>query len=519
MKLLKATATIGTITFISRILGFVRDMLTAIVMGAGPVSDAFFVALKLPNFCRRITAEGAFSAAFIPIFSGKIEKDGKEKALKFAQNVQSFMLAILLPFTAIIMIVMPFVIHVIAPGFVDDKVRFDLAVDLSRITFPYVILISIVALLGGMMNSFDRFAPFASMPIFFNFALIAALLFAMFFKGAFITPAHALALGVLGAGVMQLLWMLFHAFKMKILLPIQAPAVTGDIKKVFRRMGPAVVGAGVVQVNIFIDMILASTLPAGAISYLYYADRLYQFPLAIVGIAIGTAILPSLSKSIKAKRKDEAKALFSDAMKWGWIFSVPAAFGLALLSYKIIAVLFEYGAFSASDTEMAAKALQAYALALPAFIGVKILTSASHAAEDTKTPVIYAIIGAVVNIVMSIILLNIMGHVGIALATAIGAWVNLILLSFALKARNMAVTICLKDIKRIFSSIFSALFMSATIILTYAILPSEILNISKLIDIIVLLAVIVIGVGAYFFALFATGNKEIFIAVTKIFKK
>ncbi len=518
MKLFKAVATIGGMTLLSRIAGFIRDMLTAVILGAGPVADAFFVALKLPNFCRRITAEGAFSAAFIPIFSGKVATDGKDEALKFARDVQAMMLMILLPFSLIVMMAMPFVIHVIAPGFSDGDLRFELAVNLSKITFPYVVLISIVALLGGMMNSFDRFAPFASMPIFFNLALISALLYVMF-GGVTPTPAHALAVGVIGAGVLQLLWMLYHAYRMKIMLKIKAPEVTLEIKKVFKLMGPSIIGSGVAQINVFIDMILASLLPMGAISYLYYADRLYQFPLAMIGISVGTALLPVLAKKIKAKKIKESKAIFAEALELGWVLSVPAAVGLALLARNIIGVLFEYGAFTVEDSLMSARALQAYALALPAFIGIKILSSASFAAENTKTPVRYAIIGSVVNIIMSLVLLVPLQHVGIALATALGAWVNLILLGISLNRHNSAVAIGAKEIRQLGTIIFCSVFMASTLILFYALWPKILMPSHKFGEFMQLITLIILGGISYFIALYLTGNKRIFKNIISLVKK
>jgi len=509
MKLFKAMATISSWTLLSRIAGFIRDMLTAIVLGAGPLADAFFVALKLPNFFRRVTAEGAFSAAFVPIFSGKLAADGKEDALKFARNVQAMMLLILIPFSILMVVAMPFVIYVIAPGFAGGNGRYDLAVELSRITFPYMVLISVVALLGGVMNAFDRFAPFAAMPLFFNLALIAALLYSMA-GGAAPSTAHAMAFGVIAAGVMQLLWMIWQCARIGVKLGLTRPRMTDDMKKLFKLMGPGILGAGVAQVNLFIDIVLASFLPAGAISYLYYADRLYQFPLSIIGISVGVALLPMLARAIKADNHAEGRALFGEALTVGTMLALPATAGLVVLAVPIISALFEHGAFTADNTLMSARALQAYALALPAFIAVKILSSASFAAEDTKTPVRYAMIGSCVNIVFSIALLKPLGHVGIAFATACGAWINAALLTRAMLHKNPAVTWTTVETKQLLSLTFCAVLMVAALVLlqhsTLATLfPDSVFG--KIIHMVVL---VFAGMGVYFFAVLVTGNMRHF---------
>jgi putative peptidoglycan lipid II flippase len=509
MKLFKAMATISSWTLLSRIAGFIRDMLTAIVLGAGPLADAFFVALKLPNFFRRITAEGAFSAAFVPVFSGKLATEGKEEALKFARNTQSMMLLILIPFSILMVIAMPFVIYVIAPGFAGGNGRYDLAVELSRITFPYMVLISLVALLGGVMNAFDRFAPFAAMPLFFNLALIGALIYTMA-GGNVPSAAHAMAFGVIGAGVMQLIWMIWQCVRIGAGIGLARPQMNGDMKKLFKLMGPGILGAGVAQVNLFIDIVLASFLPAGAISYLYYADRLYQFPLSIIGISIGVALLPMLSRAIKSENHPEGRALFGEALTVGTMLALPATAGLIVLAVPIIAALFEHGAFTADNTLMSARALQAYALALPAFIAVKILSSASFAAEDTKTPVRYAIIGSSVNIALSIAFLKPLGHVGIALATACGAWVNAALLTRAVLHKNPAVTWTTAETKQLLSLAFCAGLMVVTLILLqYAglatLFPKNVIG-----KITHMFALVFAGMSVYFFAVFITGNMRHF---------
>ncbi len=302
MKLLKAMATVAGLTFVSRLAGFLRDVLTAAFLGAGPMADAFFVALKLPNLFRRVTAEGAFSVSFVPLYTRTMEEDGEDKAGEFAGRSFSIMLIALSIFTVIFMIAMPWVIDVIAPGFQNDAVRFPLSVELSRITFPYLLLMSLTALFGGVLNANNRFAPFAATPIIFNLSLVLALLF-----GSKYLPSvgHAMAWGITVSGVLQLLFMWFFIRRHKIKFHIKKPELTPRIKKLFKLMGPGALGAGVMHINLFADMIIASLLPTGAISYLYYADRLNQLPLGIVGIAIGTALLPMLSRSLASGNAEE----------------------------------------------------------------------------------------------------------------------------------------------------------------------------------------------------------------------
>lgn len=413
---------------LSRVLGFVRDVLTAAYLGAGPIADAFFVALKLPNFFRRVTAEGAFSVSFVPMFSGMEETKGRGAALDFASEARSMMLLILFPFTVCMIVAMPWVISAITPGFIGDAVRFGAAVELSRITFPYILLISLVALYGGVLNSFERFAAFAAAPVFFNLTLIAAIVGLTPYTP---TVGHAMAYGVAASGIVQLIWMILNCYRFEIELKLKKPSLTPEIKKLFRLMGPAIIGAGVVQINLFVDMILASFLPHGAISYLYYADRLYQLPLAVIGIAIGTALLPMLSRKIKAGDKKGATVLTRDAVKYGLILSIPAAVALAVLAELIMQVLFERGAFDRAASLASAAALNAYVFGLPAYILVKIFSTGFFAGEDTKTPVKFAIITTICNTLLSIALIKPMGHVGIATATAITAWVNVVLLARA----------------------------------------------------------------------------------------
>lgn len=433
MKLFKAMATVAGMTFLSRIFGFGRDILTAGIMGAGPLADAFFVALKLPNFFRRISAEGAFSVSFVPLFSESLEKDGQDKAVAMARNMMGIMTVVLTLFCLICMVLMPYVINVIAPGFSEDPVRYGAAVELSRVTFPYLLLISLAALAGGVMNSVGRFGVYAFLPSLFNITLIATLLLN---DVVWQSPAHALAWGVFIAGFVQLAWIVFYGFKHGIRLYPVKPVFDDKVKRLFTLMLPGLLGAGVVHVNLFADMIIASFLPEGSISYLYYADRLHQLPLGVIGIAVGTALLPLLSRAISGDRFDEARDLFNRALEACFILALPAAVALGLAAEPIIRSLFQYGAFNADDAVLTGMVLSCYAIGLPAYIAAKVFQSACFARQDTKTPVKISVICSLANIVMAVAFSRMIGVAGIGLATGIAGWVQIILLYVVLKRQG-----------------------------------------------------------------------------------
>lgn len=432
MSFFKAIATVGGFTLASRVLGFIRDVLTASFLGAGPVADAFFIALKLPNFFRRITAEGAFSVAFVPMFSKMSEEKGPAEAKAFAEEAQSVMIAVLLPFTVICIIAMPWLLYVLAPGVHSDPVRLELSVEFSRISFPYILLMSLAALLGGVMNSMGRFAAFAAAPILFNGMLIVALLLG---SRLFESDGHALAWGLAGAGVAQLLWMIWNYWRLGYVLRIRRPTLTPRIRKLFSLMVPGAIGAGAAQINLFIDMILASLLPIGSISFLYYADRLYQLPLGVIGVAIGTALLPMLARAIK-RCDGEAEKLLGTGFETGLILSLPAAVGLIVIAQPIMHVLFVRGEFTSDNAMQSAYAMMAYASGLPAYVLARVFSTAYFAREDTSTPVRFAIICAVINTVLALAFIGPLQHVGIALATGITAWVNLAMLIHGLHKKR-----------------------------------------------------------------------------------
>lgn len=424
MKLLKAMATVGGMTGLSRVVGFVRDVMTAAVLGAGPLADAFFVALKIPNFFRHVTAEGAFSVSFVPLYAESLQKDGEKAAGEFAGQTFSVMLLILTLFSIVMIAAMPWVIYLIAPGFEAGTEKFNTAVELTQVTFPYLLLMSLCAMIGGMLNAHEKFAPFAAAPIFFNLCQIVALLCAVAFK----TPGHALAWGITVAGVVQLVWLWWFIRRYKIVLPIIRPRLTPQIKRLFKQMAPGAVGAGIIHINLFIDMIIASFLATGAISALYYADRLFQLPLGVVGIAVGTALLPMLTRALTAQKTAEANDLFNRALEYCLILTVPAAVALVLVPTELVGVLFERGEFTHADTLRTAPALACLAIGLPAFVAVKIFSSAYWSRMDTVTPVKIAVMMSVFNIVVAVILTQFIDVAGIALATGLSGWAQCFLL-------------------------------------------------------------------------------------------
>ncbi|MDB5490633.1 MAG: putative peptidoglycan lipid flippase MurJ [Micavibrio sp.] len=425
MKLVKAMAMVAGTTGISRIVGFIRDMMTAYFLGAGPVADAFVVALKLPNFFRNVTAEGAFSVSFVPIYSQTLAEKGEGAAGKFAGESLSVMMFYLFAFTAVMMAAMPWVLYAIAPGFDAGTERYDLAVHLTRVTFPYLMLMSVASLMGGMLNAHEKFGPFAAASIFFNLCQIGVMVFA---RDLFPTVGHALAWAVTGSGFVQIAWLLWHLKRHKIRLPIVRPSLTPEVRRLFRTMGPGVLAAGIVHVNLFADITIASLFGTGIISGLYYADRLFQLPLGVVGIAVGTALLPMLTKAFTTGKAEEARDLFNRSLEYCLFLTVPAALAMAVLNEELVATLFQHGAFTPEDGRVTVKALACLSMGLPAYVGIKVFLSAYWARHDTVTPAKISAMMALANIAVALGLTFIIGPVGIALATAISGWVQCFIL-------------------------------------------------------------------------------------------
>lgn len=439
MQLLRNFATVGGNTLLSRVLGFVRDMMMAATLGAGPVSDAFFVAFKLPNLFRRLFAEGAFNSAFVPLLSRAQVEEGQEGAERFASDVLSWLVAILLAVTAAAQIFAPTLVLALAPGFADDE-NFSLTVLFTRICFPYLFAMSLVAFLSGILNTQGRFGAAAFAPVLLNVVLISVLAFAGWQGLAPVDVAYALAWGVFAAGIVQAVMLAAAVSRLGVKLRPRLPHRSPRLKRMLVLGIPGIAAGGVTQINIVAGTIIASFWPS-AVSHLYFADRLYQLPLGVVGIAIGVALLPELSRRLRAGEEDAALWTQNRALEFALMLTLPAAAALIVVPLEIVVTLFESGAWTREASLMTAAALSAYGFGLPAFVLIKVLSPAFFAREDTVTPLVFAGVSMVVNVAGSILLAHWLApqglpHVGIAAATSIAGWVNALLLFGALVRRG-----------------------------------------------------------------------------------
>ncbi len=433
--MLKGILTVGGWTMASRVLGFARDMLIAARLGAGPLADAFFVALQLPNLFRRLFGEGAFNAAFIPAFAGTLATQGPQAARDLAERMLALMAVWLFSLVLLGVLLMPQIMALMAPGFAAVPAKFALAVELTRITFPYLLFICLTALVSGVLNGLDRFAAAAAAPIFFNLLSMAALLALTPYVA---TPAHALAWGVTASGVVQLGLVLWAAARAGMALRVlRLPSLTPEVRAVLRRMGPGVIGAGVTQLNVVVGVWIASFLPAGAVSYLYYADRIAQLPLGVIGAAVGTALLPLLSRQLRAGDRLSAHRSMNRAVEFSLVLCLPAAVGQAAAALPVVEALFQRGAFGPAETAGAAAALAAYALGLPAFVLVKVFAPGFFARGDTAAPVRIGMATVVINIALNLLLSRWFSHVGVAVATTLSAWFNAAMLGGTLVRRGL----------------------------------------------------------------------------------
>lgn len=464
MNLFKAIATFGGFTLLSRITGFLRDMVLANFLGAGMIADAFFVAFKLPNLFRSLFAEGAFTTAFVPMLSQKLSCENRRKALLFASSAISVLAFFVGLFVVVIEFLMPWVVNILAPGFAGDPEKIELATTLCRITFPFLLFISIVSFQSGILNSFNKFAAPAAAPIILNLTIIASVFIFVPFCP---TTAHGLALGITAAGILEIFWLHWFLRRQKVRIQphynIKKLLKNNDIITLFKRITPGVLGAGIYQINMVVDTILVSLVGTGAISWLYYANRLQQLPLGVVGAAISVAVLPILSRHIKSKDIEQARIIQNKAVEYGAILSIPAAFILVIMAEPIINILFQHGAFNYQQTLMTSKAVVAYAIGLPAYVLVKALAPNFFARGDTKTPVKYSAIVLLANLCFAVVLMIPFGHVGIASATTIAAFISLWLYLHGLKKRNFW-TISKPLLYKIYKIIICSIFMGISLI-------------------------------------------------------
>lgn len=428
-KLFKSTAIVSSMTMISRILGFIRDMMFARFFGADSGTDAFFVAFKIPNFLRRLFAEGAFSQAFVPVLSDYKEQGSKRALRHFIDRTAGTLAIILMLVTIAGMLAAPYLIMLFAPGFAWEGEQYDLAVQMLRITFPYLFFISSVAFAGGILNSFGKFAVPAFTPVFLNLCLIAA---TIWLAPLMDKPVVALAWGVFFAGAVQLAFQ-FPALRRLGLVPrLRFGFKDSGVKHILKLMVPALFGVSITQINLLLDTLIASFLATGSVSWLYYSDRLVEFPLGLFGIALATVILPSLSKNHAA---DDMQS-FSRSLDWGLklvlLIGAPASLGLMMLAEPMVATLFQYNEFGVHDVTMAGRSLMAYSLGLLGFILVKVLVPGFTSRKDMRTPVRFGVYAMIANMVLNLILVFPLAHAGLALATSLGAFFNASLLLFTL---------------------------------------------------------------------------------------
>ena len=447
----RAFGQIGILTAGSRVLGLVRDIVFAIFLGAGPAADAFLVALKLPNMFRRLSAEGALTNAFVPSYAATMEAADEKAARRLAGEVQTLLVMVLLALVIVFEIMMPVVVSLLAPGFVDTPERFAAAVDLARVTMPYLPMISLVAFWAAIANAHDRFIPGAAMPVLFNICLIAGALLVPLATGLTnVERALPIAWALLAAGSVQLVTMYLVLHRRGILPDfVMSLRVSSRARQMWRKFIPAAGGALAMQMNLIVDLVLASMLQVGAISWLYYADRVAQLPLGIVGIALGTALLPRLSKAEAAGHPDAVRSALTEAMELGGFLVVPAVAALLVLALPIVQGLFAHGAFTLADAQMASFALMAYAIGLPGFVLVKILQPAFYAAGQPGLVLRISLVMVAVNIVGSLLLMGPFGHTGLAMATAESGLLAAAILLVILARRDRLGTAMLRPLARI----------------------------------------------------------------------
>ena len=456
MNLIKSTGTFSFFTLISRVLGYFRDLLIAIYLGSGPIADAFFVAFRIPNTFRRLFSEGTFNAAFVPSYSAEIIK-GKTRSKKFSNDVLNLLIIGLFFIVLIIEIFMPWFIILIAPGFTENSDKLDLTIYLTRITFPFLIFISLASFFSAILNTHNKFALSAAAPIILNIVLILILILGKYFDDNLV---NYLAFGVTVSGFIQLVVLMFFAKKFTPINFNLKFKIGKKVKFFFKKLIPSIFSSGVTQINILVGTIIAS-FQASAVSYLYYADRIYQINLAIAGIAIGIVLLPSLSKYVQEKKIKKINLVQNKSLELSLLLSLPASFALLVASEEIISSLFGYGSFDILSVKNSAEALFYFALGLPAFALIKVFSSFVFARQNTKIPFYFSLLSVLLNILLSLYFFNIIGFIIIPIATSLSSWFNSILLFiylFKKKYFRFSESFFISFIKILLNSIISSFF-------------------------------------------------------------
>ena len=458
MNLLSSTYVFSFFTLISRVLGYLRDILIAIFLGASVFADAFFVAFRLPNTFRRLFAEGTFNAAFIPSYTGE-RIASKEKGKKFADEVLSLLIVILLFLVLLVEIFTPYFVFLIAPGFTESSQKFNLAVEFTRITFPFLLFVSLSSFFSGILNSNNKFAAAAAAPIILNVILILSLIFSYFYD---LKTASQLSYAVTFSGIIQMIFLIYFTkkyYKPSFQLKTK---INKKVRFFFKKLFPSILSSGVTQINILVGTIIAS-FQAGAVSYLYYADRIYQINLALAGIAVGTVSLPILSEAFKQKNIKKIFSIQNRSIELSLLLSIPASLGLILASEEIVSALFGYGSFTKLDVEMTALALKYFGYGVPAFAMIKILSNFYFARDNTKTPFYISAFIVLLNVCLSISLFKKFGFIIIPIATSISTWIGVITYIYFLNKKNL-LNIESNLYKNVFKVVLNTILMSSILV-------------------------------------------------------
>ncbi|KGM26288.1 membrane protein [Photorhabdus luminescens] len=500
MNLLKSLAAVSSMTMFSRVLGFIRDAIIARIFGAGVAADAFFVAFKLPNLLRRIFAEGAFSQAFVPILAEYKNQQGDEATRTFIAYVSGMLTLILAIVTVLGILSAPWVIYVTAPGFTDTADKFTLTTNLLRITFPYIFLISLASLAGAILNTWNRFSVPAFAPTLLNISMIV---FALFVAPYCNPPVMALGWAVIVGGILQLLYQLPHLKKIGMLVLPRISFRDSGVWRVMRQMGPAILGVSVGQISLIINTIFASFLVSGSVSWMYYADRLMELPSGVLGVALGTILLPSLAKSFSSGNHEEYTKLMDWGLRLCFLLALPCAVALGMLAEPLIVSLFQYGNFTAFDSAMTQKALIAYCFGLMGLIIVKVLAPGFYSRRDIKTPVKIAIATLVLTQLMNLAFVGPLKHAGLALSIGLASCFNASLLYWQLRKKNIFKPLAGWGVF-LFKLVVAIAVMIAVLAVTLWLMPAwEQGNMAM--RLLRLMVVVIAGAGSYFAALISMG--------------
>ncbi|UNH25498.1 murein biosynthesis integral membrane protein MurJ [Moellerella wisconsensis] len=500
MNLLKSLAAVSSMTMMSRVLGFVRDAIIARFFGAGASADAFFVAFKLPNLLRRIFAEGAFSQAFVPILAEYKSQQGEEATRTFIAFIAGMLTLILALVTVAGIVAAPWIIYVTAPGFSEDADKFILTTSLLRVTFPYIFLISLASLAGAILNTWNRFSVPAFAPTLLNVSMI---FFAAFLAPYFDPPIMALAWAALVGGILQLVYQLPHLKKIGMLVLPRLSFRNSGVWRVMRLMGPAIIGVSVSQISLIINTIFASFLQSGSVSWMYYADRLMELPSGVLGVALGTILLPSLAKSFTSGNHEEYRRLMDWGLRLCFLLALPCAVALAILSEPLTVALFQYGNFTAFDAAMTQRALMAYCVGLMGMIVVKILAPGFYSRQDIKTPVKIAIATLILTQLMNLVFIGPLQHAGLALSIGLASCFNAGVLYWQLRKRNIFKP--LAGWGKFLGKLLFALVVMVAVLFGLLYLMPACEQGNMLMRMLRLILVVILGASSYFAALYVSG--------------